>query len=52
VTLRRVLVEISVTEHRYKAVLQVQAGSTVTDVAARFGVSRQGGPSVARLVCR
>lgn len=40
-TLRRVLVEISVTEQRYQAVLQVQAGSTVTDVAARFGVSRQ-----------
>jgi transposase InsO family protein len=36
-----VLVEISVTEQRYQAVLQVQAGSTVTDVAARFGVSRQ-----------
>nr|WP_026205838.1 IS481 family transposase [Actinoplanes globisporus] len=35
------LVEISVTEQRYQAVLDVQAGSTVTDVAARFGVSRQ-----------
>jgi len=41
VTLRRVLVEISVTEQRYQAVLDVRAGSTVTDVAARFGVSRQ-----------
>jgi hypothetical protein len=41
VTLRRVLVEISVTEQRYQAVLDVHAGSTVTDVAARFGVSRQ-----------
>jgi transposase len=41
VTLRRVLVEISVTEQRYRAVLDVRAGSTVTDVAARFGVSRQ-----------
>jgi hypothetical protein len=41
VTLRRVLVEISVTEQRYRAVLEVRAGSTVTDVAARFGVSRQ-----------
>ena len=40
-TLRRVLVEISVTEQRYQAVLDVRAGSTVTDVAARFGVSRQ-----------
>jgi transposase InsO family protein len=36
-----VLVEISVTEQRYQAVLDVRAGSTVTDVAARFGVSRQ-----------
>jgi transposase len=41
VTLRRVLVEISVTEQRYQAVLDVHAGSTVTDVAARLGVSRQ-----------
>jgi transposase InsO family protein len=41
VTLRRVLVEISVTEQRYQAVLDVRAGSTVTDVAARCGVSRQ-----------
>jgi transposase InsO family protein len=41
VTLRRVLVELSVTEQRYRAVLEVQAGSTVTEVAARFGVSRQ-----------
>jgi transposase InsO family protein len=41
VTLRRVLVEISVTEQRYQAVLDVRAGSMVTDVAARFGVSRQ-----------
>lgn len=40
-TLRRVLVEVSVTEQRYCAVLEVRAGSTVTDVAARFGVSRQ-----------
>jgi transposase len=36
-----VLVEITVTEQRYQAVLDVQAGSTVTDVAARFEVSRQ-----------
>ncbi|MEU7908344.1 IS481 family transposase [Actinoplanes sp. NPDC049118] len=40
-TLRRVLVEISVTEQRYQAVLDVRAGSAVTAVAARFGVSRQ-----------
>ncbi|WP_423203117.1 IS481 family transposase [Krasilnikovia cinnamomea] len=32
---------MSVTEQRYQAVLDVRAGSTVTDVAARFGVSRQ-----------
>ncbi len=40
-TLRRVLVEMNVTEQRYQAVLDVRVGSTVTDVAARFGVSRQ-----------
>ncbi len=40
-TLRRVLVEISVTEQRHQAALDVRAGSTVTDVAGRFGVSRQ-----------
>ncbi|WP_373688230.1 IS481 family transposase [Actinoplanes aureus] len=32
---------MSVTEQRYQAVLDVRAGSTVTDVATRFGVSRQ-----------
>jgi transposase InsO family protein len=41
VTLRRVLVEMSVTEQRYRAVLEVRAGATVTEVADRFGVSRQ-----------
>ncbi|TWG18348.1 transposase InsO family protein [Micromonospora taraxaci] len=40
-TLRRVLVEMSVMEQRYRAVQDVVAGSTVTDVAERFGVSRQ-----------
>ena len=40
-TLRQVLVEISVTGQRYQAVLDLRAGSTVTDVAGRFGVSRQ-----------
>ncbi|SCE79609.1 Helix-turn-helix domain-containing protein [Micromonospora viridifaciens] len=40
-TLRRVLVEMSVMEQRYHAVQEVLAGSTVTDVAERFGVSRQ-----------
>jgi transposase InsO family protein len=36
-----VLVERSVTEQRYRAVLEVLGGSTVTEVAGRFGVSRQ-----------
>jgi len=44
-TLRRVLVEISVTEQRYQAVLDVRAGSTVTDVAEflyEFKAARHG----------
>lgn len=40
-TLRRVLVELSVVEQRYQAVLQVLAGVPVVEVAAGFGVSRQ-----------
>ncbi len=40
-TLRQVLVEMSVMEQRYRTVQDVLAGSTVTDVAERFGVSRQ-----------
>jgi transposase InsO family protein len=36
-----VLVELSVVEQRYRAVLEVLAGSSVTAVAGRFGVSRQ-----------
>jgi transposase InsO family protein len=36
-----VLVELSVVEQRYRAVLEVSAGVPVTEVAARFGVSRQ-----------
>jgi transposase len=36
-----VLVEISVTKPQYLAVSDVRAGSTVLDVAARFGISRQ-----------
>ena len=40
-TLRRVLVELSVVEQRYRAVLEVLAGSSKTAVAQRFGVSRQ-----------
>src|SRR5215472_17693089 len=35
------LVELSVVEQRYRAVLEVRAGVPVTEVAARFGVSRQ-----------
>ncbi|SFP00188.1 Transposase InsO and inactivated derivatives [Actinomadura madurae] len=35
------LVELSVVEQRYRAVLQVLAGVPVIEVAARFGVSRQ-----------
>jgi transposase InsO family protein len=36
-----VLVELSMTEQRYRAVLEVGAGVPVTEVAERFGVSRQ-----------
>jgi transposase len=35
------LVELSVVEQRYHAVLEVEAGCPVTEVAARHGVSRQ-----------
>ena len=35
------LVEVSVVEQRYRAVLEVRAGVPVTEVAARFDVSRQ-----------
>ena len=51
-TLRRVLVELSVTEQRYRAVLEVQAGVPVTEVAERFGVSRQAVHRWLRLVSR
>lgn len=50
-TLRRALVELTVTEQRYRAMLEAQAGSTVTDVAARRGVPA-GGASMVHLVCR
>jgi transposase InsO family protein len=36
-----VLVELTMTEQWYRAVLEVQAGVPVTEVAERFGVSRQ-----------
>ena len=35
------LVELSVVEQRYRAVLMVESGVSVTEVATRFGVSRQ-----------
>ena len=35
------LVELNLVEQRYKAVLEVMDGATVTDVARRNGVSRQ-----------
>src|SRR5215469_6119917 len=35
------LVELSVVEQRYRAVLEAAAGVPVTEVAERFGVSRQ-----------
>jgi transposase InsO family protein len=35
--------ELSVSELRYRAVLEVQAGVSVTEVAGRYGVSRQSG---------
>ena len=35
------LVELSVVEQRYQAVLEVLGGATVTDVARRYGVARQ-----------
>jgi transposase-like protein len=41
VTLCRVLVELTVTEQRYRVVLEVQAGVPVIEVAEQFGVSRQ-----------
>jgi hypothetical protein len=34
------LVELSIVEQRYRAVLAVQAGEPVVEVAARTGVSR------------
>jgi transposase InsO family protein len=36
-----VLVELGVVEQRYRAVLEVLEGATVTDVARRYGVARQ-----------
>ncbi len=35
------LVELGMLEQRHKAVLEVMAGATVTDVARRYGVARQ-----------
>ena len=36
-----VLVELSVMEQRYRAVLEAEAGAPVIEVAARYGVTRQ-----------
>jgi predicted ArsR family transcriptional regulator len=46
------LVELTMTEQRYRAVLEVQAGVPVTEVAERFGISRQAVHPVAPLVRR
>ena len=35
------LVELAVVEQRYRAVLEVLEGASVTEVARRFGVARQ-----------
>jgi hypothetical protein len=35
------LVELSIVEQRYRAVLAVEAGATVSEVARQVGVSRQ-----------
>ncbi|PRX59864.1 helix-turn-helix protein [Nonomuraea fuscirosea] len=35
------LVELSVVEQRYHAVIEVLSGAKVTDVAGRYGISRQ-----------
>ena len=35
------LVELGVVEQRYRAVLEVLEGASVTDVAKRYGVARQ-----------
>lgn len=35
------LVELSVMEQRYHAVMEVVSGAPVTEVACRYGVSRQ-----------
>ena len=36
-----VITELNVMEQRYQAVLEVDAGAPVVEVAQRFGVSRQ-----------
>ena len=42
-TLRRMLVELNVTEQRYRAGIDVRAGSPVTKATDRVGVPRQAG---------
>jgi hypothetical protein len=43
------LVQMSLVEQRYRAVLAVRAGDRVNEVAARFGVSRQSEQGLAGL---
>jgi transposase len=49
-TLPLKLRELSVVEERYRAVLEVAAGVPVTEVANRYGVSRQN--TAYRTACR
>ena len=46
------LVELRVAEQRYRAVLEVLDGASVTEVARRFGVSRQTVHCLVAAVCR
>jgi transposase len=46
------LVELRVAEQRLRAVWEVLDGASVTEVARRFGVSRQSVPRVVASVCR
>ena len=46
------LVELRVGEQRYRAVWEVLDGASVTEVARRFGVSRQSVHVLVEPVCR
>jgi hypothetical protein len=39
-----ILVELSIMEQRYHAVMEVISGAPVTEVAGRYGVTRRGCP--------